>query len=67
MTDLSKNIEALREKKAVIEMGGGGAASENNMNFFYEELPDTVNVGGLPGSVSWLCWIRTLSMSMTCS
>ena len=21
----------------------------------------------LPGSVSWLCWIRTLSMSMTCS
>ena len=26
MTDLSKNIQALREKKAVVEMGGGEAA-----------------------------------------
>ena len=25
MTDLSKNIQALREKKAVVEMGGGGS------------------------------------------
>lgn len=56
MTDLSKNIEALREKKAVIEMGGGEAAIEKQ-----------VAMGLLPGSVSWLCWIRTLSMSMTCS
>lgn len=57
MTDLSKNIEALREKKAVIEMGGGEAAIEKQ-----------VAMGKLTaGSVSWLCWIRTLSMSMTCS
>ena len=28
MTDLSKNIQALREKKAVVEMGGGEAAIE---------------------------------------
>ena len=28
MTDLSKNIQALREKKAVVEMGGGEAATE---------------------------------------
>ena len=57
MTDLSKNIEALREKKAVIEMGGGEAAIEKQV----------ARVSLLPGSVSWLCWIRTLSMSMTCS
>ena len=31
MTDLSKNIEALREKKAVIEMGGGEAAIEKQV------------------------------------
>lgn len=29
MTDLSKNIQALREKKAVVEMGGGEAAIES--------------------------------------
>ena len=32
MTDLSKNIEALREKKAVIEMGGGEAAIEKQVD-----------------------------------
>ena len=31
MTDLSKNIQALREKKAVIEMGGGEAAIEKQV------------------------------------
>ena len=31
MTDLSKNIEALREKKAVIEMGGGEKAIEKQV------------------------------------
>ena len=31
MTDLSKNIEALREKKAVVEMGGGEAAIEKQI------------------------------------
>ena len=31
MTDLSKNIDALREKKAVIEMGGGEAAIEKQV------------------------------------
>lgn len=31
MTDLSKNIEALREKKAVYEMGGGEAAIEKQV------------------------------------
>ena len=31
MTDLSKNIQALREKKAVVEMGGGEAAIEKQI------------------------------------
>lgn len=31
MTDLSKNIQALREKKAVVEMGGGEAAIEKQV------------------------------------
>ena len=38
MTDLSKNIEALREKKAVIEMGGGEAAIEKQVPFSSETL-----------------------------
>ena len=31
MTDLSKNIQALREKKAVVEMGGGEADIEKQI------------------------------------
>ena len=31
MTDLSKNIQALREKKAVVEKGGGDAAIEKQI------------------------------------
>lgn len=31
MTDLHKNIQALREKKAVVQMGGGEAAIEKQV------------------------------------
>ena len=54
MTDLSKNIQALREKKAVVEMGGGEAAIEKQ-----------IAMGKLTARDP--CWTRILSMNMTCS
>lgn len=57
MTDLSKNIQALREKKAVVEMGGGEAAIEKQ-----------IAMGKLTArDVFYPCWTRILSMNMICS
>lgn len=57
MTDLSKNIQALREKKAVVEMGGGEAAIEKQ-----------IAMGKLTAVIVFYpCWTRILSMNMTCS
>lgn len=56
MTDLSKNIQALREKKAVVEMGGGEAAIEKQ-----------IAMGKLTAVIVFFpCWTRTLFMSTIC-
>ena len=56
MTDLSKNILALREKKAVVEMGGGEAAIEKQIAMGKMTARDRI----------CLFWTRIRSMSMIC-
>lgn len=56
MTDLSKNVLTLREKKAVVEMGGGEASIAKQ-----KAMGKRQHV-----NASFRCWTKARFMSMIC-